>query len=149
MSLVTLQICALHAPASTLLLINMVRFWLDVPPQLIETVMWKKFGIYRPEIKVWKQPASFCRPRKKSRFVGPEIFLRFEADLDFSRPWFSEIKAQIKRTSVAPFSRNLNSNFRKLCVKLQNISEKSQCLQISTIYEVTKLTICKILLNIK
>ena len=26
------------------------------------------------------------RPRKKSRFAGPEIFLRFEADLDFSRP---------------------------------------------------------------
>ena len=24
-------------------------------------------------------------------------FLRFEADLDFSRPWFSEIKVQIKR----------------------------------------------------
>ena len=23
------------------------------------------------------------RPRKKSRFAGPEIFLRFEADLDF------------------------------------------------------------------
>ena len=27
----------------------------------------------------------------------PDIFLRFEADLDFSRPWFSEIKVQIKR----------------------------------------------------
>ena len=39
---------------------------------------------------------SRWRPRKKSRFAGPEIFLRFEADLDFSRPWFSEIKVQIK-----------------------------------------------------
>ena len=29
---------------------------------------------------------SRWRPRKKSRFAGPEIFLRFEADLDFSRP---------------------------------------------------------------
>ena len=29
---------------------------------------------------------SRCRPRKKSRFAGPEIFLRFEADLHFSRP---------------------------------------------------------------
>ena len=33
---------------------------------------------------------SVCHPdffsRKKSRFAGPEIFLRFEADLDFSRP---------------------------------------------------------------
>ena len=38
-----------------------------------------------------------CRPRKKSRFAGPEFFLRFEADLDFLRPRFSEIKVQIKR----------------------------------------------------
>ena len=37
---------------------------------------------------------------KKSRFAGPEIFLRFEADLDFSRPGFSEIKVQIKRPMV-------------------------------------------------
>ena len=37
---------------------------------------------------------------KKSRFAGPEIFLRFEADLDFSRPGFLEIKVQIKRPSV-------------------------------------------------
>ena len=37
------------------------------------------------------------RPWKKSRFAGPEVYLRFEADLDFSRPWFSEIKVQIKR----------------------------------------------------
>ena len=29
---------------------------------------------------------SRWRPRKKFRFAGPEIFLRFEADLDFSRP---------------------------------------------------------------
>ena len=29
---------------------------------------------------------SRWRPRKKSRFEGPEIFLRFTADLDFSRP---------------------------------------------------------------
>ena len=34
---------------------------------------------------------------KKSRFAGTENFLRSEADLDFSRPWFSEIKVQIKR----------------------------------------------------
>ena len=40
---------------------------------------------------------SRWRPRKKSRFAEPEIFLRFEADIDFSRPWFSEIKVQIKR----------------------------------------------------
>ena len=40
------------------------------------------------------------RPRKKSRFAGPEIFLRFESDLDFSRPCFSEIRVQIKRPTV-------------------------------------------------
>ena len=28
---------------------------------------------------------------------GPGFFLRFEADFDFSRPWFSEIKVQIKK----------------------------------------------------
>ena len=28
---------------------------------------------------------SRWRPRKKSRFAGPEIFLRFEVDLEFSR----------------------------------------------------------------
>ena len=38
--------------------------------------------------------------KKKSRFAGPEIFLRFEADLAFSRAWFSEIKVQIKRPNV-------------------------------------------------
>ena len=39
-------------------------------------------------------------PWKKSRFAGPDIFLRFETDLNFSRPWFSEIKVQIKRPMV-------------------------------------------------
>ena len=40
---------------------------------------------------------SRWRPRKKSRFAGPEIIPKYEADLDFSRPWFSEIKVEIKR----------------------------------------------------
>ena len=34
--------------------------------------------------------------KKKFRCAGTEIFLRFEADLNFSRPSFSEIKVQIK-----------------------------------------------------
>ena len=57
---------------------------------------------------------SRWRPRKKSRFAGPEIFLRFEADLDFSRPWFSEIKVQMKRPidiSVHYFSRSRKVSF--------------------------------------
>ena len=33
-------------------------------------------------------------------FAGTETFLRFEADLDFSRPRFSEIKVQIKRAII-------------------------------------------------
>ena len=33
---------------------------------------------------------------KKFSCAGPEIFLRFETDLNFSRPWFSEIKVQNK-----------------------------------------------------
>ena len=36
---------------------------------------------------------------KKSRCTEHENFLRFEKDLNFSRPWFSEIKVQIKRPS--------------------------------------------------
>ena len=35
--------------------------------------------------------------KKKSRFVVPKIFLRLESDLNLSRPWFSEIRVQIKR----------------------------------------------------
>ena len=38
--------------------------------------------------------------KKKFRCAGPEIFLRFETDLNSSRPWFSEIKVQIKRPIV-------------------------------------------------
>ena len=33
---------------------------------------------------------------KKFRCEGPEIFLSFKRDLNFSRHWFSEIKVQIK-----------------------------------------------------
>ena len=50
---------------------------------------------------------SRWRSRKKSRFAGPEIFLRFETNLDISRPWFSEIKVQIKRPYVRLVNRLL------------------------------------------
>ena len=48
---------------------------------------------------VWYKSSFFLggHLEKKSRFAGHEIFLRFEVDLDFSRPWFSEIKVQIRR----------------------------------------------------
>ena len=43
------------------------------------------------------QKFTVWRLRKKYSFGGPEVFLRIETDLDFSRPWFSKIKVQIKR----------------------------------------------------
>ena len=55
------------------------------------------------------------RSRGKFRFAGPENFIRFEADLDFSRPWFSEIKVQIKRPfdwcNIALLSCQYQTNF--------------------------------------
>ena len=44
--------------------------------------------------KFWKKLR--WQTEKKFRCAGTEIFLRFEADLNFSRPSFSEIKVQIK-----------------------------------------------------
>ena len=41
----------------------------------------------------WKK---FRTTEKKFRCARPEIFLPFESDLNFSRPWFSEISVQIK-----------------------------------------------------
>ena len=53
----------------------------------------KKGWVYSVNLK--KNPGA--KPEKKSRFAEPEIFLGFEINLDFSRPWFSEISVQIKR----------------------------------------------------
>ena len=53
---------------------------------------------------------------KKSRFAGPEIFLRFEADLDFSRPWFSEIKVQIKKYVLCFRNSFVNTHFASCCI---------------------------------
>ena len=50
---------------------------------------------------------------KKSRCAGPEIFLRCEADLNFSRPWFYEIKVQIKRPILR--RKNLFPGFTGCC----------------------------------
>ena len=56
------------------------------------------FQVYGTNLKKiqltnWKKIRS---TEKKIRCAGPEIFLRFETDLNFSRPWFSEKKVQIK-----------------------------------------------------
>ena len=64
------------------------------------------FQVYGTNLKKnqltnWKK---FRSTEKKFRCPGPEIFLRFETDLNFSRPWFSEIKVQIKwpRVQLSP-----------------------------------------------
>ena len=44
----------------------------------------------------WQTEKKLRCTEKKFRCAGPEIFLRFETDLNFSRPRFSEIKVQIK-----------------------------------------------------
>ena len=59
---------------------------------------WKKLSLY---YKAEKNLGA--KPEKKSRFAGPELFLRFEIGLDFSRPWFSEIKVQIKRRIISVY----------------------------------------------
>ena len=60
------------------------------------------FQVYGTNLKKiqltnWKK---FRSTEKKIRCAGPEIFLRFETDLNFSRPWFSEMKVQIKWPNV-------------------------------------------------
>ena len=40
---------------------------------------------YSSTILFWDLLTFRWRPRKKSRFAGPEVFLRFEADLDFQK----------------------------------------------------------------
>ena len=56
------------------------------------------FQIYTINLKKsrWQTEKILRCTEKKFRSAGPEIFLRFETDLNFSRPWFSEIKVQIK-----------------------------------------------------
>ena len=46
-------------------------------------------------------------------------YLKFEADLDFSRPWFSEIKVQIKRPPV--YFSSENRYIQAFCTSLLKI----------------------------
>ena len=56
------------------------------------------FQIYTINLKKsrWQTEKKLRCTEKKFRCARPEIFLRFETDLNFSRPWFSEIKVQNK-----------------------------------------------------
>ena len=48
-----------------------------------------------------KKKARFTHKLEKNQVTNwSEIFLKFETDLNFSRPWFSEIKVQIKRPTA-------------------------------------------------
>ena len=60
------------------------------------------FQIYTINLKKsrWQTEKKLRCTEKKFRCAGPEFFLRFETDLNFSRPWFSEIKVQIKWPTV-------------------------------------------------
>ncbi len=60
------------------------------------------FQIYTINLKKsrWQTEKKLRCTEKKFRCAGPEIFLRFETDLDFSRPRFLEIKVQIKRPTI-------------------------------------------------
>ena len=60
------------------------------------------FQIYTINLKKsrWQTEKKLRCTEKKFRCAGPEIFLRFKTDLNFSRPWFSEIKVQNKRPTV-------------------------------------------------
>ena len=49
--------------------------------------------------QVYSINTAFCL-KKKSRSAEPEIFLGFELELDFSRPGFSEIRVEIKRSKL-------------------------------------------------
>ena len=57
------------------------------------------------------QPVCPGDKQKKSHYAGPEIFLRFETDLKFSRPWFSKIKVQIKRPQVGSLASRMPKCF--------------------------------------
>ena len=68
------------------------------------------FQIYTINLKKsrWQTEKKLRCTEKKFRCAGPEIFLRFEADLNFSRPWVSEIKVQIKWPTVYSSKDTLN-----------------------------------------
>ena len=69
------------------------------------------------------------------RRAGTEIFLSFEADLDFSRPSFSEIKVQIKWLNVAP-----SSSTTEVTLLKANTSKRleSWCPWVSRIWWIVK-----------
>ena len=77
------------------------------------------FQVYGTNLKKiqltnWKK---FRSTEKKFRCAGPEIFLRFETDLNFSRPWFSEMKVQIKWPRVQ-IKRVSNLKFKSWTVSI-------------------------------
>ena len=60
----------------------------------LKTIEICTINLKKTQVTNWKK--KLRRTEKKIRCAGPEIFLRFETDLNFSSTWFSEIKVQIK-----------------------------------------------------
>ena len=56
----------------------------------------------RKQKYLWKCFYTVKKPLKNRAYSSINLAWRFEADFDFSRPWFSEIKVQIKRFSNVP-----------------------------------------------
>ena len=74
---------------------------------------------YKSEKKSrWQTEKNSGLLKKKFMCAGPEIFLRFEADLNFSRPWFSEIKVQNKW----PIYSSLKLHNRDRVIKCRHLS---------------------------
>ena len=59
----------------------------------LKTIEICTINLKKTQVTNWKK--KLRRTEKKIRCAGPEIFLRFETDLNFSSTWFSEIKVQI------------------------------------------------------
>ena len=64
----------------------------------LKTIEICTINLKKTQVTNWKK--KFRCTEKKFSSAGPEIFLRFETDLNFSRPSFSEIKVQIKWPSI-------------------------------------------------
>ena len=73
-------------------------------------LIWKK-----TQVTNWKKTQVSCTEKKFSS-AGPEIFLRFKIDLSFSRPWFSEIKAQNKWLTYCLAFARIELQFGTYCI---------------------------------
>ena len=81
MSLFNGQIVAAHEPATTLFDIKVVRFWLDVPPQLIVTVRKSMYYYFFPNIMSVKVFFVCVRENAILIFLGVQICRQSKCNL--------------------------------------------------------------------